>query len=183
VNSPASQGSTTGQPAVKIRQLRYAWRLLIQLALPSATRRDVHRRSPYFLAENVAIRPTRGPGRATAQFNVDVVAHTSDVAGQGPPPPRCLKCKKSTVGVRFVQDAVIAGICSHCHTERRISNWQGSPCNRRDRPPVAVLQWESLPLGVRPGIPARIGGDCPQCGAPVPSRVGHGTSKALDLEQ
>jgi ribosomal protein L37AE/L43A len=88
----------------------------------------------HFLDKSGAIGPIKGPARAMAQFNVDVVAHASDPTGQALAAPRCFKCKKSTVQATHVHDDAIVWACPACRTEGRISNWKGSLWDLRDRP-------------------------------------------------
>ena len=73
-----------------------------------------------------------------AQFHVDVVAHASDVTSKALPAPRCFKCKKGAVEAVQAQDGAMVWVCPMCRTEGRISNWQGSLWDLRDRrrPPV-----------------------------------------------
>ena len=78
----------------------------------------------YFLDKSSAIGPVKGPARALAQFHVDVVAHASDATSKALP---------AVEAVRAHDDA-IAWVCPRCRTEGRISNWQGSLWDLRDRP-------------------------------------------------
>jgi hypothetical protein len=89
----------------------------------------------HFLDQSGAIGPVKGPARAVAQFQVDVVAHASDTTSRALPAPRCFKCKKGAVEAVRAQDDAIVWICPRCRTEGRISNWQGSLWDLRDRPP------------------------------------------------
>ena len=89
----------------------------------------------HFLDKSGAIGPVKGPARAMAQFHVDVVAHASDATASVLPPPRCFKCKKGTVEAVRAQEDAILWVCPMCRTEGRISNWQGSLWDLRDRPP------------------------------------------------
>ena len=88
----------------------------------------------HFLDKSGAIGPVKGPARAMAQFHVDAVAHASDATGHALAAPTCFKCKKSTVEVARAQDDAIVWACPACRTEGRISNWQGSLWDLRDRP-------------------------------------------------
>jgi hypothetical protein len=88
----------------------------------------------HFLDNSGAIGPVKGPARAMAQFHVDVVAHASDATENPPPAPRCFKCKKGAVEARRAPDGAILWVCPLCRTEGRISNWQGSLWDLRDRP-------------------------------------------------
>ena len=88
----------------------------------------------HFLDKSGAIVPVRGPTRAMAQFHVDVVAHASDARSKAFPAPRCFKCKKGTVGAVRAHDDAMVWVCTACRTEGRISNWQGSLWDLRDRP-------------------------------------------------
>lgn len=89
----------------------------------------------HFLDAAGAIGPIKGPARSMAQFHADVVAHASNPSGQAPAAPRCFKCKKSSVAARLAADAAIVWACPRCRTEGRISNWQGTLWDLRDRPP------------------------------------------------
>ena len=51
----------------------------------------------HFLDKSGTVGPVKGPGRAMAQFHVDVVAHASDATGHALAAPRCSECKKSGV--------------------------------------------------------------------------------------
>ena len=88
----------------------------------------------HFLDKTGAIGPTKGPAKAMAQFHADVVAHASDATGQPPAAPRCFKCKKHGVEASLAEDQAIVWGCPQCHTEGRISNWQGTLWDLRDRP-------------------------------------------------
>ena len=88
----------------------------------------------YFLDKSGAIGPIKGPARAMAQFVVDVVAHASDSTSDALAAPMCFKCKKGSVeAIRALDDALVWA-CPACRTEGRISNWQGSLWDLRDRP-------------------------------------------------
>ena len=82
----------------------------------------------HFLDKFGAICRVKGPALAMAQFLVDVVAHGSDAA------PICFKCKKGAIEALRAQDDAIVWLCPRCRTEGRISNWQGSLWDLRDRP-------------------------------------------------
>ena len=88
----------------------------------------------HFLDERGAIGPVKGPARAMAQFQADVVAHASDATGQVPAAPRCFKCRKGTIAASLARDAAIVWACPSCRAEGRIANWQGSLWDLRDRP-------------------------------------------------
>jgi hypothetical protein len=90
----------------------------------------------HFLDKSGAIGPVKGPARAMAQFHVDVVAHASDATSNALPAPRCFKCKKGAVEAVRAHDDAIVWVCPRCRTEGRISNWQGSLWDLRDRPPA-----------------------------------------------
>jgi hypothetical protein len=90
----------------------------------------------HFLEKSGAIAPVKGPARAMAQFHVDLVAHASDTTSTTLPAPRCFKCKKGAVEAVRAHDDAIVWICPTCRTEGRISNWQGSLWDLRDRPSV-----------------------------------------------
>ena len=92
----------------------------------------------HFLDKSGAIGPVKCPARAMAQFQGDVVAHASGVATSDLPAPRCFKCKKVTVEAVRAQDDAIVWFCPKCRAEGRISNWQGSLWDLRDRPAVTV---------------------------------------------
>ena len=88
----------------------------------------------HFLDDSGAIGPTKGPARVMAQFHADVVAHASDPTGQAPAAPRCFKCNKNAVEGGLARDGAVVWTCPNCHIEGRISNWQGSLWDLRDRP-------------------------------------------------
>ena len=89
----------------------------------------------HFLDESGVIGPIKGPEHAMAQFVVDVVAHASDATSDAFAALRCFKCKKNAVGATRTPDDAIVWACPACRTEGRISNWQGSLWDLRDRPP------------------------------------------------
>ena len=88
----------------------------------------------HLLDNSGAIGPVKGPARAMAQFHVDMVAHASDATENPLPAPRCFKCKKGEVEGDRADDGAIMWVCPLCLTEGRISNWQGSLWDLRDRP-------------------------------------------------
>src|SRR4030095_13987729 len=88
----------------------------------------------HILDESGAIGPAKGPARVMAQFQAEGVAMVSNAAGQqAPTAPRCFKCKKSTVKACLARDSAIVWTCPNCGAEGRISNWQGSMWDLRDR--------------------------------------------------
>ena len=91
----------------------------------------------HFLDKSGAIGPVKGPARAMAQFHADVVAHATDATAGPLPAPRCFKCKKGAVEAARALDDTVVWVCPMCRTEGRISNWQGSLRDLRDRPPAA----------------------------------------------
>lgn len=88
----------------------------------------------HLLDKSGAIGPLKGPELAMAQFNVDVVAHASDATGHALSAPSCFKFEKRAAEATRAQDDAIVWLCSACRTEGRISNWQGSLWDLRDRP-------------------------------------------------
>jgi ribosomal protein L37AE/L43A len=88
----------------------------------------------HFLDQNGAISPVRGPAKAMAQFQADVVAHASDVTQQPLVAPNCIKCRKAVVVADLARDEAVVWSCPKCGAEGRISNWQGSLWDLRDRP-------------------------------------------------
>ena len=88
----------------------------------------------HFLDKSGAIGPTKVPAKAMAQFHADVVAHASDAATHAPAAPRCFKCKEDAIEAHVAPDQAILWACPQCHTEGRISNWQGTLWDLRDRP-------------------------------------------------
>jgi hypothetical protein len=88
----------------------------------------------HFLDGKGAIGPTMGPARAMAQFQTNVVACTTDTTDCAPDAPTCFKCKKSPVEVALARDESVVWKCPRCETEGRISNWQGTLWDLRDRP-------------------------------------------------
>ena len=91
----------------------------------------------HFLDKSGAIGPVKGPARAMAQFHVDAVAHASDSTSETLPAPKCFKCKKGVVEVALAQDNAVVWVCPKCRIEGRISNWQGSLWDLRNRPPTS----------------------------------------------
>jgi hypothetical protein len=91
----------------------------------------------HFLDKSGAIGPVKGPALAMAKFHVDVVAHASDAASNALPAPRCFKCNKGAVEAVRTHDDALVWVCPMCHTEGRISNWQGSLCDLYDLPSAA----------------------------------------------
>ena len=91
----------------------------------------------HFLDKSGAIGPVKGPARAMAQFHVDAVAHASDSTSETLPAPKCFKCKKGVVEAVLAQDNAVVWICPKCRIEGRISNWQGSLWDLRNRPPTS----------------------------------------------
>ena len=91
----------------------------------------------HFLDKSGAIGPVKGPARAMAQFNVDAVAHASDSTSETLPAPKCFKCKKGVVEAVLAQDNAVVWVCHKCRIEGRISNWQGSLWDLRNRPPTS----------------------------------------------
>lgn len=71
------------------------------------------------------------------QFNVDAVAHASDRTSTTLPAPKCFKCKKNVVEAVLTRDNAVVWVCPRRRIEGRISNWQGSLCDLRNRPPTA----------------------------------------------
>lgn len=88
----------------------------------------------HYLDKSGAIGPVKGPARAMAQFLVNLVSHASDATGGALAAPACFKCKKAEVEATRAQDDAIVWACPACQTEGRISNWQGSLWDLRDRP-------------------------------------------------
>ena len=91
----------------------------------------------HFLDKSGAIGPVKGPARAMAQFHVDAVAHASDSTSETLPAPKCFKCKKGVIEAVLAQDNAVVWVCPKCHIEGRISNWQGSLWDLRNRPPTS----------------------------------------------
>ena len=91
----------------------------------------------HFLDKSGAIGPVKGPARTMAQFHVDAVAHASDTTSETLPAPKCFKCKKGVVEAVLAQDDAVVWVCPKCRIEGRISNWQGSLWDLRNRPPTS----------------------------------------------
>ena len=91
----------------------------------------------HFLDNSGAIGPVKGPARTMAQFHVDAVAHASDSTAECLPAPKCFKCKKDVVEAFLAQDNAVVWVCPKCRIEGRISNWQGSLWDLRNRPPTS----------------------------------------------
>jgi len=91
----------------------------------------------HFLDKSGAIGPVKGPARTMAQFHVDAVAHASDTTSETLPAPKCFKCKKGVVEAVLAQDNAVLWVCPKCRIEGRISNWQGSLWDLRNRPPTS----------------------------------------------
>ncbi|MBT2303829.1 hypothetical protein J7E70_25625 [Variovorax paradoxus] len=87
----------------------------------------------HFLDPRGAIGPTKGaardgsipdrPGRPCVKRR-----------GRSPAAPKCFKCKKDEVEASVARDNAIFWICPNCGIEGRISNWQGTLWDLRDRP-------------------------------------------------
>ena len=88
----------------------------------------------HLLDESGAIGPAKGAARTMAQFLADVVAAASSTTGPPPAAPKCFKCKKSVVDAGMARDSALVWTCRGCGAEGRISNWQGSLWDLRDRP-------------------------------------------------
>ena len=91
----------------------------------------------HFLDKSGAIGPVKGPARTMAQFHVDAVAHASDSTSETLSAPKCFKCKKGVVEAVLAQDNAVVWVCHKCRIEGRISNWQGSLWDLRNRPPTS----------------------------------------------
>ena len=91
----------------------------------------------HFLDKSGAIGPVKGPARTMAQFHVDAVAHASDSTSETLPAPKCFKCKKGVIEAVLAQDNAVVWVCPKCRIEGRISNWQGSLWDLRNRPPTS----------------------------------------------
>ena len=91
----------------------------------------------HFLDKSGAIGPVKGPARTMAHFHVDAVAHASDNTSETLPAPKCFKCKKGVVEAVVAQDNAVVWVCPKCRIEGRISNWQGSLWDLRNRPPTS----------------------------------------------
>ena len=89
-----------------------------------------------FLDKSGAIGPIEGPARAIAQVHVDVIAHAFDSRETAFPTPRRFKCKTSAVEADRSHDDAVVWVCPICRTEGRISKWQGSLWDLRDRLPA-----------------------------------------------
>jgi ribosomal protein L37AE/L43A len=88
----------------------------------------------HFLDNIGTIGPKKGPALVFAQFLTNVVAHASSVEGQGVLAPTCFKCKKFTIEATVAKDGAVVWACPRCNVEGRISNWQASLWDLRDRP-------------------------------------------------
>jgi ribosomal protein L37AE/L43A len=88
----------------------------------------------HFLDSRGAIGPNKGPARAMAQFQTDVVAFSTNTAGSALDAPTCFKCRKIAVQAVLARDDAVVWKCPRCETEGRISNWQGTLWDLRDRP-------------------------------------------------
>ena len=75
--------------------------------------------------------------QAVAQFHVDAVAHASDSTSETLPAPKCFKCQKGVVEAVLAQDNAVVWVCPKCRIKGRISNWQGSLWDLRNRPPTS----------------------------------------------
>jgi len=88
----------------------------------------------HFLDNTGALGPKKGPALVFAQFQASVVAHASSAKGQGVPAPTCFKCKKVAVAATVAKDGAVVWTCPKCSVEGRISNWEASLWDLRDRP-------------------------------------------------
>lgn len=91
----------------------------------------------HFLDKSGAIGPVKGTARTMGQFHVDAVAHASDNSSETFPAPKCFKCKKGVVEAVLAQDNAVVWVCPEYRTEGRISNWQSSLWDLRNRPPTS----------------------------------------------
>ncbi len=84
----------------------------------------------HYLNDKGDIGPEKGPARKMADFITSVIAHASDFDRPGGTPgPACFKCRKRDnhrVDTFMSDDDAVAWYCPACHTEGRISNWQGT---------------------------------------------------------
>ena len=92
----------------------------------------------HFLDKSGAIGPVKGPARTMAQFHVDAVAHASDSTSETLLAPKWFKCKKGVVEAVLAQDNAVVWVCPRCRIDGRISNWQGSLWDLRNRPPTSA---------------------------------------------
>ena len=127
---PASCGTKTGAPTLPPVSRSLPWRICCGFAMHIT---DL----THFLDKSGAIGPVKGPARTMAQFNVDAVAHASDSTSETLPAPKCFKCKKGVVEAVLAQDNAVVWVCPKCRIEGRISNWQGSLWDLRNRPPTS----------------------------------------------
>lgn len=125
----APQGCTARQAGIAGRAARTA-RLCCGLAMYIT---DL----THFLDKSGAIGPVKSPARTMAQFHVDAVAYASDSTSEPLPAPKCFKCKKGVVEAVLAQDNAVVWVCPKCRIEGRISNWQGSLWDLRNRPPTS----------------------------------------------
>ena len=87
----------------------------------------------HFLDKSGAIGPAKGLARTMAHFQADVVAAASGTTGQPSAARKCFKCEKSVVDTDLARDSAIVWACGGCSAEGRISNWQRSSRDLRDR--------------------------------------------------
>ena len=91
----------------------------------------------HFLDKSGAFGPIKGPSRTMAQFHVDAVAHVSETTSKTLPAPKCFKCEKGVVEAVLAQDNAVVWVRPKCRIEGRISNWQGSLRDLRNRQPTS----------------------------------------------
>jgi ribosomal protein L37AE/L43A len=91
----------------------------------------------HFLDSQGAISPSKGPARAMAQFQTEVVA-SATTTGTASDSPTCFKCRKNTVQTGLARDSAAVWKCPRCGTEGRISNWQGTLWDLRNQPAASV---------------------------------------------
>jgi hypothetical protein len=91
----------------------------------------------HFLDDEGTLAPLRGAAKAMAEFHGAVIAFATDFEAVGVPLAQCFKCKKSSVTVELALDDAIVWHCPRCRAEGRISNWQGTLWDLRDRPDTA----------------------------------------------
>jgi hypothetical protein len=79
----------------------------------------------HFLDSQGALGPAKGPARAMAQFQTDVVACATcatcatDTTDAAPEAPTCFKCKKSAVEAALARDEAVVWKCTFACDARR----------------------------------------------------------------
>jgi hypothetical protein len=87
----------------------------------------------HYLNDKGAIARVKGPARKMTEFVTAVVSAMTDLL-EKVPGPSCIKCRNASVRSGMARDGAVVWICPKCHTEGRISYWEGSFWDHDDHP-------------------------------------------------